>query len=437
MTKTIISKFTSSLFLLLNTQYATITNCSTMAFNSHNQPHKRTQTITRMNANIKIQSEPDDCLNQITTIEGIRSKIDDVRALQNTYRDATLYHRDWKSTNIDGDDDDDDSGNQSCSLKVLQFNTLAQGLSSGPSLPTPFKKSKDENSLKSIYGGFTDIPNPEIALDFDLRRWRLMEVLLEDDFDLIALEEVDRFHGFFEPLMNIIGHEGVYMPKPHSPCVPSGFYSDGCAFFWKKEKVEMLKVEKREYEVGSQVYIIATMRHLESERIFVVAVTHLKAGKGVRNEIIRAEQVDELLPAIEKNTEEAKKMENASQDIPVIIAGDFNSDPSETNSCIHRVIPDGTTTKLTGIFKSAYEIKSPPDPSLYTSWKSRGNTTTKRLIDYIFYKESKGSLICNQILEIPSKLEETFLPGFKYPSDHIAIGAKFLLEKLHSVVIKK
>ena len=56
-----------------------------------------------------------------------------------------------------------------------------------------------------------DVPKPEISLDFSLRRWRILEVLLSNDFyqndsdiqsnegaghfDIIALEECDRF-GF-------------------------------------------------------------------------------------------------------------------------------------------------------------------------------------------------------------------------------------------------
>eukprot|EP00979_Chaetoceros_neogracilis_P006646 scaffold1353_cov169-Chaetoceros_neogracile.AAC.6 len=91
----------------------------------------------------------------------------------------------------------------------------------------------DANSLKSIYGGFTDVPHPEITLDFDLRKWRLMEVLLgapsstdskpqhqctkeqgcnQDEanyvgYDVIAMEEVDQFHGFFEPLLKMMGYQ--------------------------------------------------------------------------------------------------------------------------------------------------------------------------------------------------------------------------------------
>ena len=44
------------------------------------------------------------------------------------------------------------------------------------------------------------------------------------------------------------------------------------------------------YEIGSQVYSIATMRHVESDRIISAVVTDLKAAE--HNKVVRATQVD-------------------------------------------------------------------------------------------------------------------------------------------------
>ena len=58
--------------------------------------------------------------------------------------------------------------------------------------------------------------------------------------------------------------------------------------------------------------------------------------------------------------------------------------------------------------------------------------TVKRIIDYIFHNAgvTKG-FDCSHTLQNPVdyEVEETRLPGFKYPSDHIAVGAKFKLER--------
>jgi hypothetical protein len=81
---------------------------------------------------------------------------------------------------------------------------------------------------------------PEIILDFSLRRWRLLEILLGYDvvpsllvnlqqkqetptihhtimgglYDIIAVEEIDRYTSFFQPLLSLVGgYEGIFIPK--------------------------------------------------------------------------------------------------------------------------------------------------------------------------------------------------------------------------------
>ena len=402
-----------SLYIILFLVYApssTSSKKADIAFNLHSQIHKLLRRIMK-HKEIRIQSAPDPCVENISTIEDIRSKIAEVRDIQGKFRDSTLYERKWKSINEVGGE----VGDSSCSLKLLQFNTLAQGLSSGPTSEKP----------NGSYGGFTNIPNPEIILDFDLRCWRLMEVLLEDDYDIIALEEVDRFHGYFEPLLSKLGYDGSFTPKPCAPGVFMGWYSDGCALFWKRGVLKVLKEEKQLYKVGSQVYTITTMRHLATGRILVLAVTHLKAKKGLED--VRISQVEELLAAIRTSAENAAELKNLPSGVPVIVAGDFNSDFRDDLSCIHKILSGDSVCPL----KSAYDLDLNSDSSFYTTWKTRGSLTVKRVIDYILHNaDSTKGFECSHILEIPadSKVEETRFPGFKYPSDHLAIGAKFNIQ---------
>ena len=72
-----------------------------------------------------------------------------------------------------------------------------------------------------------------------------------------------------------------------------------------------------------------------------------------------------------------------------------------------------------------YEI-DPPKEDFFTTWKTRGTHTVKRIIDYIFHSEE---LDCTATLSIPStnELEEGKLPGLRQPSDHLMIAAKFRL----------
>ena len=438
-------------------------------------------------SNVRNQLVPDPDLSTIhqhggiSSIQDIQRKIHEIRILQNQYTNdnADLYQRQWAPTTLtsapsSGSGSGPSSGSSSSSgsgsgsgssstLSVLQFNTLAQGLSAGP-IPTPFDTNSDHdntNSLKDLYGGFTDIPHPEVTLDFQSRKWRLVEVLLGADivssaaagetssltetstqheashshgcgcglYDVIAMEEVDQFNSFFEPLLNMLGYQGLFVPKPHSPCVMSGWFSDGCALFWKSSVLELVNEGRYSYQQGNQVYLILTMRHLETGKIMIFAVTHLKAGKGVDKEVLRTAQVKELMQRLESSVSSASRDQGVElNDIPVILMGDFNSDIREEESCIRSIIVDKEDAS-TYPWTSAYEI-DPPDSSLFTTWKIRGDITQQRIIDYIFYNaKNVDGFECTHILDVPNEdeLEPTKLPGFKYPSDHLAIGAKFRL----------
>ena len=197
---------------------------------------------------------------------------------------------------------------------------------------------------KAYYGGFSDLPYPEATLTFAKRRWRLLEVILgggistdsysnnatpqsieqhqrqpadlmgdnDAPFDIVALEEVDRYGGFVGPILTQhFGYHGLFAPKVQSPGIKIGWYSDGCALFWKASIFALVHVEEQEvpsptttrqdmseeedktrtprrrqrrkhiieYQAGtSQVLVLVTLRHLATGQDIVVAVTHLKAG---------------------------------------------------------------------------------------------------------------------------------------------------------------
>lgn len=406
---------------------------------------------------IRIQTGPDLCLRGITSIRDIQDKVQQIQALQSTYGDAKLYNRQWRplTQTISNHDDNYDTTNgilddcnpgNAWNFSVLQLNTLAQGLSSSDKVATPFAKSvkecDDEGSSSSpnkfVFGGFTSVPHPEITLDFNLRKWRIIEVLLENLTDVIAMEEVDQFHGFFQPILDIVGYDGLFVPKPCSPCIPVGWYSDGCALFWKRGVLELVRQESGSYKHCNQVYKIATMKHFETGCIMVLAVTHLKSGKGIEIEKIRRAQVKELRSHIDRVASVASKESGGVEmkNIPVVIMGDFNSDPTEDQSCIWEISSSSTPDKNVvdgsdehSCFASAYPI-NPEEMSYFTTWKIRGDKTQKRVIDYIFYNNAEG-IKCSQILSIPNQdeMEESRLPGLKYPSDHLAIGARFELTK--------
>lgn len=380
---------------------------------------------------VRMEARADDTLKNISSREAVQSKMNQVLKQQSQYGMADLYSRYWekgsteRTVSIDGD--------KVHTFSVAQFNTLAQGLSAGPDVKTPFSVPMEHRDTKG-FGGFSEIPNPSVALDFSLRRWRLMQVILgggiqevrsesSPPFDLFALEEVDRFRGFFSPILRMFGYASIFIPKSYSPGVQMGWYSDGCSLFWKTSAFELLSERRMGYRIGNQVFLLAALRHRASQKCIVVAVTHLKAKPTEENEKVRCKQVEELLEQAYQMTEELREKEG---DVPVLIMGDFNADAPH-------FIPSGESSSVRGVldfernglsFQSAYDLASEKN-DLYTTWKTRGAKTTKRIIDYIFH--AKVGIKCTHTLSIPKKedVEEAKLPGLRYPSDHLMIAAKF------------
>ena len=92
-------------------------------------------------------------------------------------------------------------------VRLLQFNMLAQGLSSAPS-----------------YGGFTKtVEAGKEALDFDkYRKFRVLEEILRSEADIVAVQEMDHFHDFFLPALRHFGYTGAFYPKTNSPTLGFG-----------------------------------------------------------------------------------------------------------------------------------------------------------------------------------------------------------------------
>ena len=211
---------------------------------------------------IRLQATPDACLRGMNTAADVEEKIRQVRERMGQYRPSDLHARQWvphPSSDTETGINNASNSTTAHAISVMQFNTLAEGLSSGTLEPLPFGKSKEyRKDDEAGFGGFTDLPYPEICLDYNNRRWRILEVLLgkycqeqtikmynnrsDDDsgsiasacpFDIIGMEEVDRFGGFFAPALSLFGYQGIFNAKPRAPGVRLGFYSDRCALFWK------------------------------------------------------------------------------------------------------------------------------------------------------------------------------------------------------------
>lgn len=380
-------------------------------------------------------------LDDIRSIEDVYDRIEHTKQLQSNLGTSDLYKRQWEQVKLHKNksvwtflkriimlpwmrgrhSNHDEPYDDSNYFTALQFNTLAEGLSSGPNAPRPFPLDAETgDSIKNAYGGFTEIPHPEVVLDFQLRRWRIMEVLLEHSPDIMGLQEVDRYHGFFAPILcGYFGYEGRFLPKPCSPSMKLGWYSDGCALLYKKDTFQLLHETHLMYKVGSQVGLLASLEHKKTCQTIIVGVTHLKAK--AENEQIRSAQVHELL-------EEMEKLRQTSNDptAPLLILGDFNSDhrPRNDNSAAPADV-SAIVTALHAGYQSTHDLSS---SQMFTTYKTRGTKTVQRVIDYILYQGR--TLQCTHRLSIPKETEMEMhkLPGLRYPSDHVMIAGKFRLD---------
>lgn len=378
---------------------------------------------------IRLEKELPKDLENIKTVQDVENKIKQVRVLQGKYGRADLIPRHWEYLEREPINGDRPPG-----FSIAQFNSLAEGLSAGSDFKTPFIRDgagrlcqRDE---KCNYGGFTSLPCPQVILDFSLRRWRILEALLSSDesgpCDIIAMEEIDRYRGFFAPMLRIFGFEGLFMPKGNAPGVAMGWYSDGCALFWKADVFELVSEQRKKLNVGNQVMVNAVLRHRATGKSIVVTVAHLKATNKEENELIRARQVEDLLESVNESSCRIMEEDNVDS-VPAMIIGDFNAEPPSKTPYKESAVEKALRPPKGKGFRSAYEIDPPPD-GVYTTLKVRGENTLNRIIDYIFYR---GRLNCRAILSIPSEsdLESSKLPGLRYPSDHLLIAAKFEFEK--------
>jgi len=112
-------------------------------------------------------------------------------------------------------------------FRILQYNVLADGLF----------------GLQSDIGSFSRV-SPKIA-HWDYRKELLLQEILQFDPDIITLQECDHYDDFFQPELLRRGYSGHFAPKPSSPCLIVSDKSDGCALFWKFDRIKIKSLRVR------------------------------------------------------------------------------------------------------------------------------------------------------------------------------------------------
>ena len=256
---------------------------------------------------------------------------------------------------------------------------------------------------------------------------------------------------------------------------PGGcWYTDGSALFWRASAFSLVRERRTAFRAGggSHVCVLATLRHVASGRTVVAGATHLKAKPSAENEALRTAQAQEYMALAaeeaaraDADTEgdaaaaavaaavattggrvgrAASEARPRKQKTPVILMGDFNTDPVDAGNVAATCVPAVLSSKaLAPPLRSAYAL---PAGSVgggggggggagaavsYSTWKVRGDKSVKHIIDYVFHngEAAANGLRLTDTLGVPdeAEVEPTRFPGFRYPSDHVMIGAKFAL----------
>ncbi|KAK4559721.1 hypothetical protein RGQ29_008778 [Quercus rubra] len=318
---------------------------------------------------------------------------------------------------------------------------------------------------------------PDWALAWEYRQENLLDEIINYDADILCLQEVecDHFENFFEPELKKRGYSVMYKQK-----TGSGLFlgesekstNHGCAtFYHSKLFKEIMKYELEfDKEASSVVYalepkikfkgshrltskdnvaLVVVLESLQNgsnrdafQSRICVANIHTHWSKG--HEDVTLFQVVHLVNGLEKIAQ--------SQQIPLIICGDFNSRPG---SDPHNFIVKGRANCVSekandplGIFQYLKLHHSLSLVSAYSSFlhsdgveeqRRKMNSQTSEpaftnftdkffgTLDYIFYTDN--SLIVESLLELVDResIGNIGIPSPTWPSDHIALMASFRL----------
>lgn len=259
---------------------------------------------------------------------------------------------------------------------ILQWNTLADALSNA----------------------FPHISDPKV-LSWDHRKPLIQRLLTTTQCDFVCLEEVDHYHDSFSEFMMHLGYSGHFVERRVHEESPIS--RDGVAIFWKADRFERVVSQSLAVSKTDKVFgVVINFEEKISKQNLLIGAVHLTA---------KPDRLETRLKEIKHTTDLIKEFV-CEDDMPVIIAGDFNDTP-DSAVCQH-------------MLESGYLCSD--DDIRWTTWKKR-DVEVKRVIDYIWYSTfCRQNLCCTPARNFPIfGICDTFLPTARFPSDHIPIGAFF------------
>ncbi|KAF9626750.1 hypothetical protein IFM89_038968 [Coptis chinensis] len=333
-----------------------------------------------------------------------------------------------------------DNGNK---FRIVSYNILAQVF------------------VKSSY--FPHSPSP--CLRWKARSQAVLTVLKSLESDFLCLQELDEYDCFYKEKLETDGYSSIYVQR-------SGQKRDGCGIFYKPNSAELLLEEKIEYNDlvdgisscvsehdvtqvtgnGDDVPIegaplkkdprdrgdpndprvrlkrdcVGIMGAFKLKDLHVIVVnTHLYWDPELAD--VKLEQAKYLLLRLAQfKAIVANKLGcNAS----IVVCGDFNSTPGDQVyqylvSGYSSSIPHDNAEDLPIPLCSVYAYDTGKEPPFTNCTPMFTNT-----LDYIFFSPSE-QLEPVAVLELPEPESSEVaggLPNYHHPSDHLPIGAEFVI----------
>lgn len=251
------------------------------------------------------------------------------------------------------------------------------------------------------------------------------------------------------------GYEGFFVQKGSRELNFGGKPADGTAIFVRSSRFSIAARSVVQYvgEDGapakrhSQKGVTAVLSDKAAGgRTVIVGATHFKAKADPKAAAKRLRQVTQLLEACEAlqrtHSAPAAAADGGGADagtsgaagagadgegkvpVPVIVVGDWNTDP-DTPTYAHAA---GHALGL----RSVYGPGGADTEPAYTTWKFRSAKKAgdppheaKHTIDYIWHTPAALRATARWSIPTEAELRPNGLPCPWYPSDHLAIGAKF------------
>jgi len=312
------------------------------------------------------------------------------------------------------------------------------------------------NVLADLYASFDRYYYcPRHAMLWRFRRQNLLNEILNYQPDIICLQEVDHFDWFQQNLARH-GYCGLYKQRPDM--------ADGSAIFYKTDRFKLIEQRGFDYnslecpqsENSSDTYYNSPRQRYAKNNVGIFALFEVLADTIVTPEGTTKKKGDELLVAtthtywdpqysdlkVRQAHMLVKEIENfllkhSEKELktPIIIAGDFNSEPS---SAVYELYSEGrvsgqhpdmldwpATEEFSQKFQlsSAYSVLNEPVTN-YTPW-------FQGTIDYIWYSSS-GLELCS-LVDTMSRDQEISLPSPEFSSDHTALCCELQLTKSESL----